>query len=314
MTLSLAYLPFPEWISPVILPGLPFRWYGLMYLLAFGTAYLLVRYQVRQEEPKLSVDIVADLFFWIILGLLLGGRLVSALIYDTSGIYWTRPWLIFWPFDESMRFVGLQGMSYHGGLLGGTLGGVLFCRRRGFSSWLWADRIALAVPLGYTFGRLGNFINAELYGRVTSAPWGMIFPGAPEFPLSVDWVADMSRKLGMAAEGGVNLPRHPSQLYEALGEGVLLWLFLWFFIRKRKSFDGFIMGWYLIGYGVVRFVIEYFRQPDSNLGFILEFGYSHSIYQTGSFLNITMGQLLCILMILAGTGVLIFAGRRSWKQ
>ena len=314
MSLPLAYLQFPDWISPVILPGLPFRWYGLMYLLAFGTAYLLVRYQVRREEPKLSTDIVADLFFWIILGLLLGGRLVSTLIYDTSGIYWVKPWLIFWPFDESMRFVGLQGMSYHGGLLGGTIGGVLFCRRRGLSPWLWADRIALAVPLGYTFGRLGNFINAELYGRVTSAPWGMVFPGAPEFPLSVDWVAAMSRELGLAAEGGVNLPRHPSQLYEAFGEGVLLWLFLWFIIRKRKSFNGFIMGWYLIGYGAVRFVIEYFRQPDSNLGFIVELGSSHSIYQTGSFLNFTMGQLLCTLMILAGAGVLIFAGHRSRKS
>ncbi|WP_233143036.1 prolipoprotein diacylglyceryl transferase [Marispirochaeta aestuarii] len=314
MSLPLAYLQFPDWISPVILPGLPFRWYGLMYLLAFGTAYLLVRYQVRREEPKLSTDIVADLFFWIILGLLLGGRLVSTLIYDTSGIYWVKPWLIFWPFDESMRFVGLQGMSYHGGLLGGTIGGVLFCRRRGLSPWLWADRIALAVPLGYTFGRLGNFINAELYGRVTSAPWGMVFPGAPEFPLSVDWVAAMSRELGLAAEGGVNLPRHPSQLYEAFGEGVLLWLFLWFIIRKRKSFNGFIMGWYLIGYGAVRFVIEYFRQPDSNLGFIVELGSPHSIYQTGSFLNFTMGQLLCTLMILAGAGVLIFAGHRSRKS
>ncbi|WP_321992797.1 prolipoprotein diacylglyceryl transferase [Marispirochaeta aestuarii] len=314
MSLPLAYLQFPDWISPVILPGLPFRWYGLMYLLAFGTAYLLVRYQVRRDEPKLSTDIVADLFFWIILGLLLGGRLVSTLIYDTSGIYWVKPWLIFWPFDESMRFVGLQGMSYHGGLLGGTIGGVLFCRRRGLSPWLWADRIALAVPLGYTFGRLGNFINTELYGRVTSVPWGMVFPGAPEFPLSVDWVAAMSRELGLAAEGGVNLPRHPSQLYEAFGEGVLLWLFLWFIIRKRKSFNGFIMGWYLIGYGAVRFVIEYFRQPDSNLGFIVELGSSHSIYQTGSFLNFTMGQLLCTLMILAGAGVLIFAGHRSRKQ
>ena len=312
MTLPLAYLQFPDWISPVIIPGLPFRWYGLMYLLAFGTAYLLVRHLVKNEEPALSSDIVADLFFWIILGLLLGGRLVSTLIYDTSGIYWTRPWLIFWPFDESMRFVGLQGMSYHGGLVGGALGGILFCRRKGLSPWLWADRIALALPLGYTFGRMGNFINAELYGRVTSAPWGMIFPGAPRFPLSLDWVADMSRNLGLtAAGGGVNLPRHPSQLYEALGEGVLLWVFLWFVIRKRKRFDGFCMGWYLIAYGAVRFIIEYFRQPDSNLGFIVNLGSPHSIYQTGSFLNFTMGQLLCTLMILSGIGLMAFARRRS---
>ncbi|WP_319559890.1 prolipoprotein diacylglyceryl transferase [Marispirochaeta sp.] len=311
MTLPLAYLQFPDWVSPVLIPGLPFRWYGLMYLFAFGTAYLLVRYQVRREEPALSVDTVADLFFWIILGLLLGGRLVSTLIYDTSGIYWTKPWLIFWPFDESMRFVGLQGMSYHGGLVGGFIGGVLFCRRRGLSPWLWADRLALAVPLGYTFGRLGNFINAELYGRVSGAPWAMVFPGAEKFPLSVNWVAVMARDLGLSSEGSVNLPRHPSQLYEAFGEGVLLWLLLWFVVRKRKSFNGFIMGWYLIGYGAVRFVIEYFRQPDSNLGFILELGPAHSIYQTGSFLNFTLGQVLCTLMILGGIIILALTNRRA---
>ena len=311
MSPVLGYLQFPDWLSPVIIPGLPLRWYGMMYLVAFGFAYFLVRLQVKREEPGLNTEVIGDLFFWIILGLLLGARLVSALVYDTTGLYWSRPWLIFWPFDQSMRFTGLQGMSYHGGLIGGLIAGILFCRRKGLPIWRWADRIGTAIPLGYTFGRLGNFINGELYGRVTGAPWGMIFPGAERFPLRLDWVANLSRELGLGAEGAVNLPRHPSQLYEAAGEGILLWLFLWFIIRPRKSFDGYVIGWYLIGYGVVRFVIEYFRQPDTNLGFILRLGHDHSIYQVGSFLNFTMGQLLCALMILAGTAVLLIRRARS---
>jgi phosphatidylglycerol:prolipoprotein diacylglycerol transferase len=282
----------------------------MMYLVAFALAYLLVMRQVKQEEPKLNREVVGDLAFWIILGLLLGGRLISALLYDTTGLYWSKPWLIFWPFDEGMRFTGLQGMSYHGGLLGGLLAGVLFCRRRRLSVWLWADRIAAAIPLGYTFGRLGNFINGELYGRVTDAPWGMIFPRAERFSVSLEWVASLSRELGIRAGSLVNLPRHPTQLYEAAGEGLLLWLFLWFVIREKKRYDGFVMGWYLIGYGSVRFVIEYFRQPDANLGFILQLGGEQSIYRTGSMLNFTMGQLLCALMILLGLAVL-FIRRRS---
>ena len=309
MTLPVGYLLFPDWLSPVIIPGLPLRWYGMMYLVAFALAYLLVMRQVKREEPKLNRDVVGDLAFWIILGLLLGGRLISALLYDTTGLYWSRPWLIFWPFDEGMRFTGLQGMSYHGGLLGGLLAGVLFCRRRGLSVWLWADRIAAAIPLGYTFGRVGNFINGELYGRVTDAPWGMIFPRAERFPVSLEWVASLSRDLGIRAGSLVNLPRHPTQLYEAAGEGLLLWLFLWFVIRAKKRYDGFIMGWYLIGYGAVRFVIEYFRQPDANLGFILQLGSEQSIYRTGSLLNFTMGQLLCALMILLGLAVLLIRRR-----
>jgi phosphatidylglycerol---prolipoprotein diacylglyceryl transferase len=309
MTLPLGYLLFPDWLSPVIIPGLPLRWYGMMYLVAFSLAYLLVMRQVKREEPKLNREVVGDLAFWIILGLLLGGRLISALLYDTTGLYWSRPWLIFWPFDEGMRFTGLQGMSYHGGLLGGLLAGVLYCRRKGLSVWLWADRIAAAIPLGYTFGRLGNFINGELYGRVTDAPWGMIFPRAERFSLSLDWVASLSRELGIRAETLVNLPRHPTQLYEAAGEGLLLWLFLWFVIRVKKRYDGFIMGWYLIGYGAVRFLIEYFRQPDANLGFILRLGGEQPIYRTGSLLNFTMGQFLCALMIVLGLVVLLIRRR-----
>ena len=307
----LLFIQFPDWISPEILPGLPFRWYGLMYLFAFATAYYLVRLQQRMEDPKDSVEVVGDLFFWAILGLLLGARLVSVLVYDTTGQYWAKPWLLFWPFDQEMHFTGLQGMSYHGGLIGAFAGLFLFCRRRELSLLLWADRITAAVPLGYTFGRLGNFINGELYGRVTTAAWGMIFPHAERFPRSFPWVDKLSTRLHIAATGAVNLPRHPSQLYESLGEGVLLWLFLWFVIRPRKAFNGFILAWYLIGYGTIRFFIEYFRQPDANLGFILRFGPDLSIYEPGSWLNFSMGQLFCLIMILAGIIVYFLTRRKS---
>ena len=183
MSLPLAYLQFPDWISPVILPGLPFRWYGLMYLLAFGTAYLLVRYQVRREEPKLSTDIVADLFFWIILGLLVGGRLVSTLIYDTSGIYWVKPWLIFWPFDESMRFVGLQGMSYHGGLLGGTIGGVLFLPSQGGSlPGSGQTGLPWLSPWGIPSDVWATSSTPSSTAGLPAPPGGWSFPGPRNFP------------------------------------------------------------------------------------------------------------------------------------
>ncbi len=308
--MPLPFIHFPDWISPEIIPGLPVRWYGLMYLLAFSTAYVLVRFQLKKEEPGASTEIIGDLFFWVILGLLLGARLVSSLVYDTTGEYWTKPWLIFWPFDQQMNFTGLQGMSFHGGLIGAVVGAALFCRRRGISMLLWTDRITAAVPLGYTFGRLGNFINGELFGRVTEAPWGMIFPHAERFPRSFPWVAEIAGRLHLTGTTAVNLPRHPSQLYEAFGEGLLLWLFLWFVIRPGKKFNGFIFSWYLMGYGAVRFVIEYFRQPDTNIGFILRLGPDLSIYQPGSWLNFSLGQLFCLLMIIAG-GASYYLTRRK---
>ena len=122
------YIHFPEWLSPEIIQGFPVRWYGLMYLFAFATGYFIFRLQVKQEELDYSDDDISNLFFWLILGLILGARIFSTLVYDTSGIYWKKPWLIFWPFAGG-RFVGLQGMSYHGGLIGAVLAGILYCRK-----------------------------------------------------------------------------------------------------------------------------------------------------------------------------------------
>jgi phosphatidylglycerol---prolipoprotein diacylglyceryl transferase len=306
------FIYFPEWINPEIIPGLPVRWYGLMYLLGFGITYLVFRRQMKEESIEVSDDDISNLFFYLILGLILGARLLSALVYDTSGLYWSKPWLIFWPFMGG-QFTGLQGMSYHGGLIGAVLGGLLFSHRKKWYFPAMADRILLGAPLGYTFGRLGNFINAELYGRVTTSRIGIIFPYAERFSPEKQWVKDVAAEIGMdiSAMSSVNLPRHPSQLYEAFGEGIVLWLILWFVIRKRKKFEGAITGWYLIGYGTVRFIIEYFREPDEGLDFPILLGDPSPNYIFSSLFNFTTGQIFCFLMILSGILCLLFF---KWKS
>ncbi len=301
------FVYFPDWIKPEIIPGLPVRWYGLMYLLAFGVTFLLFQRQNKKESLEISDDDVSNLFFYLILGLILGARLMSALVYDTTGMYWRKPWLIFWPFMGG-QFVGLQGMSYHGGLVGAVLGGLIFSSRKKWYFPAMADRILLGVPLGYTFGRLGNFINGELYGRVTTSKLGIVFPHAERFSSDLQWVRDTAAVIGMdiSSMAMVNLPRHPSQLYEAFSEGILLWLFLWFVVRKRKKFEGQITGWYLIGYGAARFVIEYFREPDEGLDFPILLGDPSPNYLFSSLLNFTTGQIFCFLMILSGILCLLF--------
>lgn len=312
----IAYLHFPKWISPEIIPGLPLRWYGLMYLVAFIIAYLLFRYQIRERELEVKDEDIINMFFWGILGLLLGARIFAALVYDPSGRYLENPFLIFWPFNSSMQFTGLQGMSYHGGLIGAILGVGIYTKVKKINFLDWADMLVAGIPLGYTFGRLGNFINGELYGRVTIAAWGMIFPEAQRFSTESEWVRNVAREVGISFEGGdlVNLPRHPSQLYEAFFEGLLLWAFLWFFIRKKKPFNGFVLGWYLIGYGVVRFFIEYVRQPDKGIGFPLSLGPTENPdYLLLTPWNFTTGQILCFLMILGG-GIFLFIRHMQRKN
>ena len=308
-------IPFPAWISPEIIPGLPFRWYGLMYLAAFGTAWLLFMRQVKTGRLDIQKQDAANFFFWAILGLLAGARIFAALVYDTSGRFLRNPLLIFWPFDEAGRFSGLQGMSYHGGLIGAVAGAVIYARLRRLDILLWGDLLTAAIPLGYTFGRLGNFINGELYGRITALPWGMLFPSAEKMPAREPWVRQLAEQAGLAAPTAgamLNLPRHPSQLYEALFEGLVLWLVLWFIVRKRKPFKGFVIGAYVLGYGLVRFFIEYFREPDRELGFILRLGGgSGNPHLLETPFDFTMGQLLCLLMMAAGAVCLLLFRRLS---
>ena len=300
------FVEYPSWIDPYVIDGLPIRWYAVMYLVAFFIAYLLFRYQCRHDGViEMNASESQDFFFIAILLLLVFARLFSVLFYSDPVYYLTHPWMIFWPFRDG-HFVGLPGMSYHGGVVGCVFGGYIYARRHKRSLLQLTDIVTAGIPLGYTFGRLGNFINAELYGRVTTKPWGMIFPGAAPFPADEAWVQEIAGKVGLEAASGslINLPRHPSQLYEALFEGIVLFLILFFIVRpikKKKGLPhGFVFSFYLIGYGVFRFFIEYCRQPDSNIGYVINGGGGGNIALFESFLNISEGQIFCLLMIAAG--------------
>lgn len=320
------YINYPSWIKPEIFPGVPFlgflRWYGLMYVFAFATAFLVLKKVAKEgalDTPtyKITED---DLFSFISTGivfLLIGARVFSTLIYDTSGLYWKKPWLIFWPFDSNMHFTGFAGMSYHGGFVGGLLGMIIWCKRHKQPILKWIDAMVCAIPLGYTFGRLGNFLNGELYGRITTMPWGVVFPDAEKFSSSLPWVKEIAAKIGMNISNMslVNLPRHPSQLYEAFFEGIVLWAIIWL-CRKHKKFDGTLACIYTGGYGIFRFVIEYFREPDADIGYRIAKDSSAPIYTNTSLLNFSTGQILCFLMILAavlGYVALYFYNKKKTK-
>ena len=309
----LLYIDYPSFLHPEIIPGFKYlRWYGLMYLVAFFVAYLFFKFQVKKGELKticnqkkdMTVDDISNLFMYGIIGLLLGARIFGTLVYNSS-YYLTRPHLIFWPFTSeggNLVFTGFQGMSYHGGFIGGFFGVLLWCKIAKFDFLAIADMMAMSIPFGYTFGRFGNFANGELYGRITTSPFGMLFPQVPwdeRFDVSLPWVKDFASKLGIIIQEGaktINLPRHPSQLYEALFEGVILGLIL-FFVRKKKPFNGFITCLYAFGYGFFRFIIEYFRQPDVDLGYIISPKKSENIYIFESVFNLSMGHILCLIMM-----------------
>ena len=265
----------PDKMSPTIfgIGSFQLRWYGMMYILAFATVYLIVMARYKIEKPRVDKEIAQNWFMYAILGVILGGRVGYVLFYD-PGMILSNPLGILLPVDvnNGFRFTGLAGMSFHGGVIGVALLSMLYVRQQEISFLVLADLVVPAIPLGYTFGRLGNFINGELYGRVTSVPWGMYFPD------------DYTKQL-----------RHPSQLYEAFFEGIVLFALLWA-IRKNKKLELLIFPIYLIGYGVVRFFIEFVRQPDTHLGTVL-----------GPF---SMGQILCFAMIAAGAGLILLIRRQ----
>ena len=305
------FVQYPAWLSPYVFPSLPIRWYAVMYLVAFAFTYVLFCYECKREKNAfLSKEKIQDIFFWGILGLLIGARVGSCLFYSDTSYYLLHPYMIFWPFSNG-RFVGLPGMSFHGGAIGFVLSVFIFCRVKKFPFLHIADIFASSIPLGYTFGRLGNFINGELYGRV-ALKGGMIFPDASLFSTRLEWVRDVCGKLGIEYTLGsyVNLPRYPSQLYEAFVEGILLFLILWFIImplKKRKKLpDGIVFASYFIGYGIGRFIIEYFRQPDQDIGYVFAWGKnSDNIALFQSFLNISKGQVFCFLMVLFGVATMV---------
>jgi len=256
----------PEKMNPVIfsLGGFRLQYYGLMYLVAFATVYMLVIYRIKREKRfRISAVEIQNLMIFMMIGVIVGGRLGYVIVYNPL-YYLENPLEIFLPFNFSngITFTGISGMSFHGGLIGVIVSIWIFTRKTGFNFWNTVDLFAPVVPLGYTFGRIGNFINGELYGRVTSASIGMYFPLAP----------------------GQNL-RHPSQLYEAFFEGIVLFIVLWN-LRKAQTPKGAMLSFYIIGYGFVRFFIEFYRQPDPQIGFV--------------FMSFSMGQLLCGLMMVCG--------------
>ena len=267
----------PQHISPVIfqIGSFKLQYYGLMYLVAFGITYALVLYRLR-HEPRFAVsrEQVNDLTTVIILGLMVGARLGYVVFYNL-GYFLRHPLEIFLPFEFSggITFTGISGMSYHGGVIGIVVAAWLYTRKNGLALRDMADLYVPCIPLGYTFGRIGNFINGELYGRATTAPIGMFFPLAPD-----------------------KLLRHPSQLYEAFFEGVFLFVVMWS-IRRLRAPRGAMLGFYLMGYGLVRFFIEFYREPDAHIGFVV------SVF--------SMGQLLCAAMVAAGGLLVLALSRRA---
>ena len=303
------FINYPSWISPYVIKGLPIRWYAVMYVFAFATAYILFMGLLKEKENRdIKKESAEDLFIYCVIGLLIGARLGSCLFYDAAFYYLSHPWLIFWPFRNG-EFVGLPGMSYHGGVIGAIVAGLIYTKVKKISFLRFADLITSAIPFAYTWGRLGNFINGELYGRVTTSRMGMVFPTAERFSTTHQWVRSVADTVGIVYSPGdyVNLPRWPSQLFEAFFEGIVLGIIIWFVVRKikkkRNMADGTILASYLMGYGLIRFVLEYFRQPDSDIGYVI--GHSSNIYLFESVLNISKGQVFCLLMVIGGLALLL---------
>ena len=262
---------YPEFDPVIVHIGpLALRWYGLMYLLGFGGAWWLGRWRAAREDSPVSQQQLDDLIFYGALGVILGGRVGYILFYDFSG--WLHDPLV-------LARIWEGGMSFHGGLLGVLVAMLLFARRQHLAFLRVTDFIAPLVPVGLLTGRIGNFINGELWGAPTSLPWGMRAPCAAHPDLCLN-------KLGLTPATELTPPLHPNQLYEAWLEGLVLFGLLWTY-SARPRVTGAVSGLFLLAYGSFRFLIEFVRMPDSQLGY-LAFGW------------LTMGQLLSLPMVLLG--------------
>jgi phosphatidylglycerol---prolipoprotein diacylglyceryl transferase len=288
--MPLLAIPFPAFDPVAISFGpIQIRWYALAYIvgLLVGWRYCLA---LADRPPQLVRRAhVDDFLVWATLGVVLGGRIGYVLFYNL-------PYYLRHPLEALYLWHG--GMSFHGGALGVTIAIVLFTRTRRIPVFAFSDIILEAIPIGLFFGRIANFINGELYGRITNVWWAMIFPNgavrADEVP--PQYLA-LCRSVTLPDGPGLNCPRHPSELYEAFCEGVLLFLLLWVAERRgARPRPGIVTGCFLIGYAVARMSGELFRQPDPQLGFLM-FG-------------ITMGQLLSIPVLLAGVLIIRWAARR----
>lgn len=250
-------------------------WYALFLLTGFFFSFSFLMWW--SKKVNFSSEDLWDMATSVFLGALVGGRLGYALFYNLE-YFLEKPLALFIPYDFTTNvWTGISGMSFHGGLIG--VAGALFwwTRKRKQSFWKTADMVALAVPVTLFFGRLGNFFTGELYGRLTEQPWGMFFPGA--FP--------------------PNVLRHPSELYEAFLEGILLLLIL-IFASRKVAFPGMLSSLFIIGYATLRFFVEYFRAPDEHIGFIFSY--------------FTLGQLLSLYMFFSGAVLLLWLKRRDYAK
>jgi phosphatidylglycerol:prolipoprotein diacylglycerol transferase len=253
-------LAFPDFDPVAVHLGpLSVRWYGISYMCGFFSGWLLGRRRLK-TRGTFSRNDFDDLLTWALFGVIIGARLGYVFFYNLFA-FLAQPLSVF--------YLTEGGMSFHGGMLGVIFGAWICARRKGIPLFKVMDFMAPLVPPGLFFGRLGNFVNGELWGRVTDSPAGMVFPGA-----------------GF-------LPRHPSQLYEAFLEGIVLFILLWLYSAKPRPRMA-VSGAFLAGYGIFRFIVEYFREPDEHLGLV---GFGH----------FSMGQMLCLPMILFGAGLVAYA-------
>ncbi|MFH1914455.1 MAG: prolipoprotein diacylglyceryl transferase [Pseudomonadota bacterium] len=251
-------LSYPQFDPVMISIGpLALRWYGMMYVFGVGSGWLLGRWRAASPANRFTPAMVDDFITWAILGVVAGGRLGYVFFYNAE-YYLAHPLKIFAVWEG--------GMSFHGGALGVIAVCLIFARAKGLGAREVGDFITPLVPPGLFFGRIGNFINAELWGRPTDLPWGMPFPGAG------------------------SEPRHPSQLYEAGLEGLLLFAILWWYSARPRP-AGCVSGLFLLGYGAFRFVVEFAREPDAHLGYV-------------ALQWLSMGQVLCLPMIALGGGLI----------
>ena len=260
-------LPFPM-IDPVLVEigPLAIRWYALSYIAGLVLAWRYCRWMTKLPPKRVTAEAFDDFLLWATLGVVLGGRIGYVLFYQ-PGFFLSDPLQVF--------AVWQGGMSFHGGLIGVLLAIGLFARKLGVHYFTLADIVGAATPIGLFLGRLANFINAELYGRPSDVPWAMVFPTDP-----------------------LAVPRHPSQLYEAALEGLVLFLVLWVLVRRGwLERTGAISGLFLIGYGAGRIAAEFYREPDAHLGFLLG--------------GVTMGQILSLPVLLAGVAILLWSRRRA---
>lgn len=255
--------------------GFQVRYYGLMYIAAIFTTLYLIKYLRKKETLPFNKDQTEGLVTWSILGVILGGRLGYVLFYNFS--YFLRhPVEIVLPFQNG-QFVGISGMSYHGGLIGVGLASYLYIRKEKLNWFKVMNYVAIIFPLGYTWGRIGNFLNGELWGRETTAPIGMIFPHDSQ-----------------------QLLRHPSQLYEATLEGLLLFVILQLLYHNVKYLKNKMIPLYLWGYGLARFVVEFFREPDAHLSL--------------NAIGLSRGQMLSSLMFIAGAVFFIYIAKKEKEK